>query len=242
VNLAAKMALLAIAGIVAAADVAAIAPFSSAAPGSALPEGWREAWLPRVKRAAVALVADGGTTVLRVLSVAAAGGAAHPLQAEMPARPTLAWRWKIDRVVESADLARRAGDDFAARVYVFFDIPVEELSFGERWKLRLARLIHGNEVPAGGICYVWDNRHAVGSVSPNPYVPRIRTFVLQSGNARAGRWIAEQRDLDADFRAAFGPRPGAVPRVSGIAAGNDTDQTGEGVTAWFGDFALGSRP
>jgi hypothetical protein len=29
--------------------------------------------------------------------------------------------------------------------------------------------------------------------------------------------------------------------VSGIAAGNDTDQTGESVTAWFGDISLGPR-
>jgi hypothetical protein len=145
-------------------------------------------------------------------------------------------------VVENADLAQRRGDDFAARVYVFFDVPVSELSIGERWKLRIARLIHGNDVPAAGICYVWDNRHAPGTIAPNPYAPRIRTFVLQSGAAHAGRWIAERRDLDADFRAAFGPRRDAVPRVTGIAAGNDTDQTGERVTAWFGDFTLGSNP
>jgi hypothetical protein len=32
-----------------------------------------------------------------------------------------------------------------------------------------------------------------------------------------------------------------VPRVTGIAVGNDTDQTGETVTAWFGDFRLEAR-
>jgi hypothetical protein len=26
--------------------------------------------------------------------------------------------------------------------------------------------------------------------------------------------------------------------MNGIAAGNDTDQTGERVTAWFGDFRI----
>jgi hypothetical protein len=29
--------------------------------------------------------------------------------------------------------------------------------------------------------------------------------------------------------------------VTGIAAGNDTDQTAETVTAWFGDFRLEER-
>jgi hypothetical protein len=32
-----------------------------------------------------------------------------------------------------------------------------------------------------------------------------------------------------------------VPRVTGIAIGNDTDQTGESATAWFGDFRLEAR-
>jgi hypothetical protein len=54
--------------------------------------------------------------------------------------------------------------------------------------------------------------------------------------------MEERRDLEADFRAAFGSREGkAPPPVTGIAAGNDTDQTGESVTAWFGDFLLGVR-
>ena len=229
-------------GAAMAVDAAAIAPFSAAAPGSALPSGWREIALPRAKRADVALVAEDGATVLRVLSAAAAGSAAHALPEGLPPRSLLRWRWKIDRAVAGADLARRDGDDFAARVYVFFDLPLEELSFGERVKLRLARLLHGGDVPAAGICYVWDNRHPPGTVGPNPYAPRIRTFVLRSGVESAGRWAEERRDLEADFRTAFGARPGGMPRVTGIAAGNDTDQTGERATAWFGDFIAEARP
>lgn len=234
------IAALALAGAATAADVAALAPFSTAAPGAALPSPWREVSLPRVKRAELALVAEDGATVLRITSAAAAGSAAHPVGADLARLPVLGWRWKVDRVVAGADLARRDGDDFAARVYVFFDLPLDELTFGERVKLAIARLAHGDDVPAAGICYVWDNRHAPGTIGPNPYAPRIRTFVLRSGGA--GRWAPERRDLEADFRAAFGPRRGGMPRVTGIAAGNDTDQTGETVTAWFGDFTALSRP
>jgi hypothetical protein len=222
--------------------VSALAPFSGATPGNALPVPWREVMLPRVKHAAVTLVPDEGATVLRVHSEAAAGSAVHAVRADVATTPMLAWRWKVDRVVEKADLERKSGDDFAARVYVFFDVPLRELTFGERVRLELARFLHGDEVPAAGICYVWDNRHERGTVAPNPYVPRIRTFVLQSGATHAGEWIAERRDLAADFLAAFGPRAGGAPPVTGIAAGNDTDQTGESVSAWFGDFTLGVRP
>jgi hypothetical protein len=236
---AALMALVAACAL--AAEPGGIAPFSASAPGDALPPGWRALQLPRVTPAQIALVNEDGAGVLRVHSDRAAGSAVHALQADPTRRPMLAWRWKVDRVVAGADLARKSGDDFAARVYVFFDVPVEELSLGERLTLKLARLLHGEDLPTAGICYVWDNRHPVGTVAANPYAPRIRTLVLQSGNGAAGRWTGERRDLEADFRTAFGAPGARVPRVTGIAAGNDTDQTGESVTAWFGDFTLEPR-
>jgi len=154
----------------------------------------------------------------------------------------LAWRWKVDRVVEKADLEEKGGDDFAARVYVFFDLPEEDLPWSARVALRLARLVHGSDLPSAGICYVWDNRHAIGTSAWNPYWFRIRTVVLESGNARAGQWVEERRDLEADFLAAFGADRQRLPAVTGVAAGNDSDQTGESVTAWFGDFRLEARP
>jgi hypothetical protein len=233
---AATMALLLAATGALASD--ALAPFSAMPPGSRLPAGWRIVTLPRIEPARIDLSDDEGRTVLRVRSRRSAGTAAHAVAMEATSRPRLTWRWKVDRVVEHANLARRDGDDFAARVYVFFDVPAAELAWGERVKLELARFIHGAEVPSAGLCYVWDNRHPAGTIVPNPYAPHVRTFVLESGAAKAGRWVDETRDLAADFRAAFPERKAAVPAITGIAAGNDTDQTGESATAWFGDFHL----
>jgi hypothetical protein len=58
-------------------------------------------------------------------------------------------------------------------------------------------------------------------------------IVVESGAARAGQWVTIERDIAADFRAAFGE---AAPPVTGIAISADTDNTGESVTAWFGDL------
>lgn len=219
---------------------AAIAPFSLAKPGNALPVGWRPLELPRVPAPEFAVVEESGTTVLRSRAVAAAGTVTHAIDALPAERPLLSWQWKVDRVVERADLAQKSGDDFAARVYVFFDVPVESLAFAQRVKALLARAVWGETLPTAAICYVWDNRHAPGTSAWNPYTDRVRTVVLRSG--QAGAWAKEARDLEADFRAAFGAQwPGPVPRITGIAIGNDTDQTGETVTAWFGDFALRAR-
>ena len=83
---------------------------------------------------------------------------------------------------------------------------------------------------------MWDNRHPIGTSAWNPYSDRVRTVVLRRG--QAGAWHSERRDLAADFRAAFGIE---APPLTGLAAGSDTDQTGETATAWFGDFRL-ERP
>lgn len=218
----------------------AIAPFSLASPGAALPAGWRALNLPRIAPPEIALVEEAGATVLRSRATSGGGTVAHALDASPQETPILAWRWKVDRVVAGANLAQKSGDDFAARVYVFFDVPVATLSLGARARAFVARAVWGEELPTAALCYVWDNRHPPGTSAWNPYTDRVRTVVLRS--AAPGAWREEARDLEADFRAAFGDQwQGPVPRVTGIAAGNDTDQTGESVTAWFGDFRLEAR-
>ena len=217
------------------ADVPEIAPFSTMAPGE-IHEPWRLLSLVDVKPAEAVLVSDESVTVLRVRSIGASGSVAQSIDAH-PHGLALAWRWKVDRVVQAADMERRSGDDYAARVYVFFDVPRADLPWNTRIKIAAIELVYGKPVPTGAICYVWDNRHPVGASQWNAYSDRVRMVVLRSGAAEAGEWRSERRDLEADYRAAFGAG-GDLPRVNGIAAGNDTDQTGERVTAWFGDFRL----
>lgn len=219
------------------ARLATIAAFSAAKPGAGLPPGWRELVAPRARPPRFALVDDAGVTVLRVASEGEAGAAAHEIRVDAARRPILAWRWKVDHVVERADLATKAGDDFAARVYVFFDVPASELALGDRVKLLLARVIHGEALPGAAICYVWDNRHPPGTAVWSPYTDRVRIVVLESGTERAGQWTEERRDLIADYRAAFGAKA-PLHDVSGVAVGNDTDQTASAATAWFGDVRI----
>jgi hypothetical protein len=208
--------------------------FSGAAPGQTLPAGWKVYAMSRHRaKARMAVVRDGSDGVVTIEADHASGAIAHVL--DMPATTTLRWRWKVDHGVAAADLSKKSGDDFAARVYVFFDMPRSRLSWLQRMKLSIASRSLGHPVPTAALCYVWDNRHPVGTIAPNAYTRMVRTIVLQSGNARAGTWQLQQRDLAADFRAAFGR---AAPRVTGIALASDTDNTGGHVTAWFGDLTL----
>lgn len=214
------------------------AVFSALKPGDGFPGGWRVITLPRIKPNALSLVAQDAATVLQVESRDSSGSLGVPLAVDLERVPMLRWRWKVDRVLDGADMKQKSGDDFAARLYVFFDVPLASLPFLERSKISLARLLSGTDVPTAALCYVWDNRHPVGSGVWSPYSNRLHAYVVESGSAHVGEWRAEARDVAADFRAAFGHAP---PRVTGIALGNDTDNTHKRVTVWFGDAAFGAR-
>lgn len=213
--------------------------FSAAPPGKRWPAGWVHQTLPAVERAnSFDLVADEGVTVLRVASDRSASSLALSVRVDVTALPLLRWRWRVSQAVAGSDLRRKDGDDYAARVYVLFDLPPERLSLGDRLKISAARLVHGADLPAAALCYVWGTTQAAGASGWNPYTDRLRMVVVESGNTHAGQWREVVRDLAADFRAAFGE---PVPPVSGVALAADTDNTGGKVEARFGDLSFEAR-
>ncbi len=220
-------------------DHTKMAAFSDAKPGSAIPPHWTLNTLPNVIRAThFELVRDETqVTVLQAVSEAAAATLTHKLQVDPVVSPLLSWRWKVSRVLESADLGQKDGDDYAARVYVVFDYPLDKLPLADRVKVSIGRSLYGQELPAASLCYVWDNRHLVGLSTWSAYTDRVRMIVVESGKQFAGQWRLEQRDVAADFRAAFGEE---APPIMGVALAADTDNTGESVEAWFGDLNFSS--
>ena len=227
------LALSAIADVAKPISAPSTIAFSTMSPGQPLPKQFRVVTLPKIKSNQFSLVADDGKTVLRVDSDSSAGSLALALTS-VTGR-TLAWRWKVSRMLDKADMETKSGDDFSARVYVFFDVPLESLPFLERTGIRLARAVAGAEVPTAALCYVWDNTHRIGHTQWSPYTNRVRMLVLQSGPANVNSWMTESRDVAADFREAFGVD---APAVTGVAIGNDTDNTGEKVVTWYGDVSL----
>lgn len=208
-------------------------PFSKAAPGSALPAGWKHQVLPKVKQAnRFALVADEGVTVLQVSSNASASSWLAPLNVPAAHANALRWRWKVSQSLAASDLRSKAGDDYAARLYVTFDLPLERLSGLDQLRIESARLISGTDIPAASICYVWGHAQPVGAHGPNPYTDRVHMKVLESGPEHAGQWRELRVNLAQDWAQAFG---GPMPPVNGIALSADTDNSGGSVQAWFGD-------
>ena len=156
-----------------------------------------------------------------------------PVAVDLKKTPILCWQWRIDAPVASADMTTNSSDDYAARIYLTFSVPPEQLGLGTRAKLALARSIYGDQVPDAALNCVWDNRHPVGTLQDNAYTDRARMLGLRSGAARAGAWVHERCNVLKDFKFAFADVGG---QLGGLAVASDTDNTGEKAHAGFADL------
>ncbi|WP_171011828.1 DUF3047 domain-containing protein [Pseudomonas sp. 2FE] len=212
-----------------------LTPWREGPPGAQWSAPWREANIPKLKAPARSLVEQDGRTVLNIEADAAAGGLLHPLDLAGDQPWRLSWQWRTERRLESARFATRAGDDYAARVYVLLDYPLASLAFLARQKLRLARTFYDPQLPAATLSYVWDNRVAPGTRARSAYSEQVEMLVLRGPEAPLGQWLAESRDLRADAIAAFGTAP---RRILGVVFAADSDNTGERAESRFAEPRL----
>ncbi|MBL8396707.1 MAG: DUF3047 domain-containing protein [Candidatus Accumulibacter sp.] len=207
--------------------------------GSAIPAPWRSEQIdPRVPPTIYRLRKWDGVVAVEAHARRSMALLGRPLSIDLQKTPVLCWQWRIDAPVAGADMTRKAGDDYAARVYLTFAVPPERLSLATRAQLRLARSIYGDRLPDAAINYVWDNRQPVGTWRDNAYTDRARMLVLRSGAGRAGAWVHERRNVVEDFQRAFGDIGG---ELRGLALASDTDNTGEQAHAGFAGFRFVGR-
>ncbi len=134
------------------------------------------------------------------------------------ATPWLDWRWQV---VTAPTLAApeqsKAGDDYAARVYV-----VRKGSFG----LFSTR----------SLVYVHSSDHQPGEIWDSPYTGKVKMMAVTSGND--GEWVSVRRNLAEDWAAAFGS---PVDELDGVALMVDADNSGSTAVARFGDIRLAAQ-
>jgi hypothetical protein len=209
--------------------------FSTLRPGAALPREWREVTSPRLDRTRYSLVADKGVTVLRAESKAAMSSMSRRVEVDPVRFSRLRWSWKISNLIERSDMRLRSLDDFPARLYVSFDYDISRLPLLERSRLRIARALHGPDVPAAVLCYVWDRQAPAETIASSPYTGRVRIIVATSGAAHVGEWVEVERNLVEDYRNAFGELP---DRVNAVALATDTDNTRSEAVSHFSDVVF----
>lgn len=206
------------------AEVQLLQAWSSSAGTLAPP--WHLAGLPKQKPpfTRFSLVELDGKRAMRIEADESYGNLVHPLRIDGTAL-MLSWQWRVDQFVAESDLKTKSGDDAAVKVCVFFDLPLAQIGFVERQVMRIARAASAEPLPAATICYVWDRLLPAGSTLHNAYTHRVRYLVLQGGALEPRRWVAERRDVGADFLRLFGGESTQVPPIVGIAIGADADNT-----------------
>ena len=183
--------------------------------------GWRDRWSTQSlgrRPTSFTVIEEGGNPVLRAVADRSASALIRRVRVPVTPAVALRWRWRVALPLEGNEPEReRAGDDYAARVFVLFGSPTLDRN-------------------TRALLYVWAAHEAAGATYRSPYMEQVMTIVLQTG-AGAG-WMDEERNLLADYRRAFGEDP---PPVSAVAVMTDADDTGARAVAVFDDIAIVRR-
>jgi hypothetical protein len=165
------------------------------------------------------IIKENGRSVLKDHAKGAASGISKKLTFDSRTYRYLRWSWKVADTIAAGNERTKQGDDYAARVYVVF--PGRFF-----WQMR-------------ALNYIWANKLPKGEFVPNAFTANAMLLAVQSGPARAGQWVSEQRDILADYRRMFGEEP---PLAGAVAIMTDTDNTGAEATAWYGEITLSTLP
>lgn len=210
--------------------------FSTQTARAGMPGGWHFYRIaPNKKNTVYRLENYQGRTVLSANSKTSASGLAVKLKPRAAQNLWLKWEWKTTVPIPEADNAERIHDDAPLRILVAFDGNKTKLSLKEKMTFEMANLISGQELPYATLMYIWSGKSPINSILDNPHTSRIKMIVVDSGWDRLGQWHLHQRDLEADFRNAYGESPG---EVIGIALLTDTDNTKSEAKAFYGDIEL----
>ena len=151
--------------------------------------------------------------------------------------PLLSWRWRVDRGLDLLEEQTKAEDDFAARVYIMFELDKERASTFQRLRHRLAKLIYGETIPGSALNFVWTSRLPAGTVWDNPFVESAKMIALTQG-ASTG-WRTETVDVAARYRELF---DAPIPPLLGLAIMSDSDNSCQRTQARFADFKFLDLP
>ncbi len=149
--------------------------------------------------------------------------------------PRLHWRWKIEHGLQIGNERTKAGDDFAARVYVMFQFDATHASLWERLQHTLGTRLYGDPIPGNTLNYVWASNQPRGTRWTSPYTGSSKLVSL--GDGPLPQWKEEVVDIAADYRSMFGQAP---PPLLAIALMSDSDNSCQRAVADFAAFRFSS--
>lgn len=197
-----------------ASPLAMVVLNTAASGADRLPPGW----LVKVTRGKpdVSVCKEDDVACLHLKSVKASFGLEKSVDIDPSQMPFLTWRWKVTQVPPSGDFRRAGTDDQAAQVLIAFS---------------------DHRV----LSYIWDSNAPKGTMESASWVPLVHVVavVCESGTAQTNRWLAESRNVAADYERAYGK---AVPHVKGVRIQINSQHTATVAESYFGEVAFRSTP
>lgn len=182
------------------------------------PQEWQIQEFTGAARFTVAQVR--GMGVIRLESEEASFALHRDVEVDLAEFPYLSWTWRVDVLPEGGDVRRREADDQAAQLYVVFP----------QFPAMLRSRVLG---------YVWDATAPAGSSLASAVTSLARIVVMQSGPAKAGRWLEEIRNIREDYRRLFHEEPPPVGKVSVFI---NSQHTRSRAVSWFGPIRFSAEP
>ena len=212
--------------------------FSTGAPGG-LPKGWSKVPINDSKTPTdYALVRDGDAVVLHAQAKSAASMFMRDQAIDFTKTPIVRWRWKLGKLPTGADNSVAGKEDSAARLVFSFDGDRGSLPLFVRTKMSVADSLSGQVMPYSTLMYVTSSVAPVGQRIPNPNISRVQMYVASKAEDALGHWVSVERDVEADYKAAFGESP---KKLLAYGVLTDTDNTASEAEAWYGDVTFAAR-
>ena len=208
------LAALLVAGAAWATDMFVVTDWSKVPVGTkGIPEGWKGGSWGSPKYDFTVIEADGRKILqLRSEDDSSTIGTDVKGKVNLKHTPILEWSWKVTRLPTGADARKGATDDEAGQLYVSWP------RFPEAVRSRI-------------IGYIWDTTAPVGSIFKSEKTGTVHYVVVESGPAKLGQWITEQRNVVEDFKKIYGGEP---DNPGAISVSIDSDDTKSSSEAFFG--------
>ena len=210
---------------------------SSADAQRAYPVGWADFIIHSGKKRTVyEIVTFQDQRVLKATSEQSASGLQALIDIDPAIKPWISFSWWADHMLEHADMNHADGDDSPNRIVVAFDGDKTKLEPRDRAFFEQVKFLTGRDLPYATLMYVWDPKLPVGTVAISKHTKRIRKIVLGGAASPIKQWYKFKRNLLADYQLAYGPE--TIGRVRSVGLMTDTDNTGDKVTAYYGDVSV----
>lgn len=141
---------------------------------------------------------------------------------------TARWSWRVEESAPATDLAKKGGDDRNLSIYAVF-LPPDEAE-----RLRGESVVALLDEPSARVLtYIWGGAYAREALVESPYLgARGAAIMLREAGVGAH---AEEVDLGADVKRAFGAEGMALV---GLAVSADSDDTDSVIRASVSDLVL----